>query len=117
MDEHGHGPVVVVDVVVPDEELVKRLAGRRICANCGANADPSSNETVCRKCGGEMVQRADDSQGVVLERLKVYARATKPVLDYYRGRPTFRAVNGAQPLDVVAREIDAQIDDARRGGR
>jgi adenylate kinase len=71
-------------------------------------------ESVCRKCGGQMVQRTDDGQEVVLERLKVYEQATKPVLDYYRRRSTFRVVNGAQPPDVVARELDAMIDEACR---
>jgi adenylate kinase len=116
MDERANGPLVVVDVVVPEDELVRRLAGRRICSNCGANADPSNLEAVCRKCGGEMVQRPDDNQVVVLERLKIYLRETKPVLDFYRGRPTFRAVNGAQAPAVVARELDAMIDDARNAG-
>jgi adenylate kinase len=115
MREGGNGPLVVVDVVVPEEELVKRLAGRRICSNCGANADPASVENICRKCGGQLVQRADDSQQVVLERLKVYQQATGPVLDYYRQRPTFRSVNGAQPPDVVARELDAMIEEAAAG--
>lgn len=113
LDERGNGSAVVIDVVVPKEELVRRLAGRRICSNCGANADPSNLDGPCGKCGGEMVQRPDDSPAVVLERLKVYEHDTRPVLDYYRGRPTFRVVNGAQAPDVVARELDAQIDEAR----
>jgi adenylate kinase len=59
-----------------------------------------------------MVQRADDNKDVVLERLKVYHRATRPVLEYYRERPTFRVVNGAQDPARVARELDAMVDDA-----
>jgi adenylate kinase len=61
-----------------------------------------------------MVQRTDDNQDVVLERLKVYQRATGPVLEYYRGRPTFRVVNGAQAPDRVAHELDTLIDDAAK---
>lgn len=117
LDDRGQEALVVVDVVVPEEELVRRLASRRICSNCGTTADPSHLEATCRKCGGELVQRADDNQGVVLERLKVYHRETRPVLEYYRQRPTFRAVNGAQPPDVVARELDDMIDDARSAGK
>jgi adenylate kinase len=112
MQESGNGPLVVVDVAVPEEELVRRLASRRICANCGANADLSPSDNVCRKCGGELVQRADDSQQVVLERLKVYQHTTRPVLDYYRQRPTFRVVNGAQPPELVARELNRALDEA-----
>ena len=112
MEERDNGPLIVVDVVVPEQELVRRLAGRRICSKCGANADPGDTAAGCAKCGGEMVQRTDDNRDVVLERLKVYHRATKPVLEYYRNRSTFRVVNGAQALERVAHELDTLIDDA-----
>src|SRR5262245_41959626 len=117
LDERGQEALVVVDVVVPEAELVRRLARRRICSDCGTTADPTHLEATCQKCGGKLVQRADDNQGVVLERLKVYHRETKPVLEYYRQRPTFRAVNGAQAPDVVARALDDKIDDARSAGK
>jgi adenylate kinase len=54
--------------------------------------------TPCVKCGGPLKQRSDDNEAVVLERLKVYRRDTQPLVDYYRSRPTFRAVNGAQAM-------------------
>jgi adenylate kinase len=114
MQERENGPLVVVNVVVPEEELVRRLAVRRICSSCGTNAGPSGTETSCQKCGGELVQRADDTQGVVLERLKVYQRSTQPVLEFYRHRPTFRVVNGAQAPAVVSRELDRVIAEAAR---
>lgn len=115
MDEREGGPLIVVDVAVPEDELVRRLAGRRICSQCGTNAVPGDERSVCARCGGSMEQRADDSTDVVLERLKVYHRATRPVLEYYRERPTFRVVNGAQDPARVARELDAMIDDAVAG--
>ena len=114
MDERGRGPLVVVDVVVPEQELVRRLGSRRICSRCGANADPGA--TACTKCGGEFVVRADDDAQVVLERLKVYERATRPVLEYYRARPTFRMVNGAQAPEQVAHDVDSAIDGAASSG-
>lgn len=114
MEERSNGPLVIIDVGVPEEELVRRLASRRICSNCGTGADPFDAASVCRKCGGRLVQRTDDNKDVVLERLKVYQSSTRPVLEYYRSRPTFRTVNGAQPPDVVARELDAMIDEASR---
>ncbi len=80
--ERGNGPLVIVDVVVPEDELVRRLAGRRICSKCGVNADPFGGGSDCGKCGGELVQRVDDNKDIVLERLKVYTRATRPVLEY-----------------------------------
>jgi len=114
MDERAQGPLVVIDVVVPEQELVRRLDGRRICGRCGTNAE--AGKPVCGKCGGELVVRADDDGQVVLERLKVYERATRPVLEYYRTRPTFRVVNGAQAPEQVARDVDRMIDDAAAAG-
>jgi adenylate kinase len=111
MDERGNGPLIVIDVIVPPEELVRRLAMRRVCVECGINADPAAKNR-CLKCGGRLEQRADDNQEVVRERLTVYARETRPVLEYYRERPTFRVVNGAQAPERVARELDTMIDDA-----
>ena len=114
--ERKNGPLIIVDVRVPEEELVRRLAGRMICSKCGANAEPAKAgapaASRCAKCGGELVQRTDDNDQVVLERLKVYERATKPLVEFYRDRPTFRIVNGAQPLERVAHELDTVIDDA-----
>src|SRR5688572_5033248 len=112
MKERANGPLIVIDVEVPELELARRLASRRICSSCGANAVPFGPSSTCRKCGQPLVQRADDIQDVVLERLKVYARATTPVLEFYRQRPTFRIVNGAQAPEQVAHELDGMIDDA-----
>ena len=111
MNQRKNGPLIVVDVMVPPEELVRRLAMRRICVSCGTNADPAATDK-CLKCGGRLEQRTDDNQDVVRERLNVYTRATKPVLEFYRERPTFRVVNGAQPADKVAEELDTVIADA-----
>ena len=71
-------------------------------ARCAAPIAASLAATACGKCGGRLMQRADDDQGVVLERLRVYQQSTRPVLDYYRERPTFRVVNGAQAPERVA---------------
>jgi adenylate kinase len=104
-------PLIVVDIAVPEHELVRRLASRRICSTCGTNAGPLDVDS-CGKCSGQLVQRTDDDKGVVLERLRVYQQATKPVLEYYRQRPTFRVVNGAQAPERVATELNTLIDDA-----
>ena len=116
VEERGTGPLVIVDIAVPESELVRRLAGRRICSKCGENAGPDDGDA-CRRCGGHLIQRADDSEAVVRERLKVYHRATEPLVDYYRGRTTFRIVNGAQGADFVARELDATVHDAVGAGQ
>ncbi len=117
MVERGPEALVIVDIVVPEAELVRRLSTRRICSGCGANADPqNAAATNCSDCGGVFVHRSDDNDRIVLERLRVYHESTKPVVDYYRDRPTFRAVNGAQAPDLVTAEIEATIMDATRAG-
>lgn len=115
MEERGKGPLIIVDIAVPEAELLRRLAGRRVCSKCGENAGPADGDD-CRRCGGQLIQRADDSEAVVRERLKVYQRATEPLIDYYRGRSTFRIVNGAQAPDFVARDLDATVHDAVGSG-
>jgi len=104
----GRGPLVVVDIVVPEDVLVRRLAARRICGECGSNALVEWT-TNCGKCGGVLVQRTDDGDGIVRERLKVYHLQTKPLVDYYSGRPTFRTIDGNQPPDIVTASLDRAI--------
>jgi adenylate kinase len=140
----GRGPLIVVDIVVPEAELLRRLGIRMICADCGANAGGfaeaaagaadtvvvapggASAEAVaavraqtdplrCRRCGGPLVQRSDDNDAVVIERLKVYHRQSEPLVEYYRTRPTFRSINGAQPPDCVAADLAAAIEAASNG--
>ena len=111
MARTANSPLIVIDVAVPEQELVRRLGSRRICGGCGANAEAVA-ATSCGTCGGELIQRTDDDHGVVRERLKIYQTSTKPVLEYYRERPTFRVVNGAQSPERVAHELDTMIDDA-----
>jgi adenylate kinase len=117
MEARGRGPLIIVDVRVPLQELVRRLDSRRICGSCGANADPfSPTISRCGKCGGEFVQRIDDNRDVVIERLKVYELQTYPLVEFYQNRPTFRVVNGAQSPERVAFELDTVIDDAAAVG-
>ncbi len=106
-------PLIVVDIVVPEDELVRRLGTRTICRLCGETG-PVGCEVggACAKCGGRLVQRTDDNKAVVLERLKVYHRQTEPLVEFYRVRPTFRSVNGAQAPDRVAADLAAAIEAA-----
>jgi adenylate kinase len=110
----GRGPLVVLDIAVPEDVLVKRLATRRICSRCGTNASVDWL-TACGKCGGALVARVDDSVEIVRERLKVYQRQTKPLVDYYSTRPTFRTIDGNQPPNVVEAAIDAALEAAATG--
>jgi adenylate kinase len=107
----GRGPLVVLKIVVPEDVLVRRLASRRICSRCGANAEPAWTET-CGKCGGTLVTRVDDGVEIVRERLKVFHRQTKPLVDYYSARSTFRRIDGDQPPDVVTASVLAALESA-----
>jgi len=91
-----------------------RAVGWRGTRSCGWNAVPGM--TACAKCGGALVQRRDDNTDVVRERLRVYARDTRPLVEYYGGRPTFRRVDGAQPPDAVARDLEAAVASAAAPG-
>ena len=109
-------PLIVVDIVVPEAELVRRLGTRMICDDCGTGAPiAGAAGAACAKCGGRLVQRADDNQAVVLERLKVYHRQSEPLVEYYHVRPTFRSIDGAQPPDRVAADLAAAIAAAGNG--
>ncbi|MDR1990400.1 MAG: adenylate kinase [Acidobacteriaceae bacterium] len=116
----GRDPLVVIDIVVPETELVRRLTSRVVCNDCGRNAegvDPNDIGIVaCRFCGGQLKQRSDDNETVILERLMVYHRDTQPLVEYYRPRSTFRAVDGSQPPHRVAAALNAAIESARQAG-
>jgi adenylate kinase len=114
---NGRDPLIVVDIVVPEAELVRRLSTRMICENCGHNAALGHAEADdrCACCEGRLVQRTDDSDEVVRERLKVYRTSTKPLVDFYQTRPTFRSVDGAQTPDRVAADLAGAIADAGNG--
>jgi adenylate kinase len=104
-------PLVIIDLAVPDAELLKRMQTRRVCSTCAAIAEPGTGRDSCDSCGGELMTRADDSDEQVRQhRLDVYARESKPLLDYYRDRSTFRSSNGAQAPDQVAKELATKID-------
>jgi adenylate kinase len=112
----GRDPLIVVDIVVPEAELVRRMSSRMICDACGTGAPVAGPEgAACGKCGGRLVQRADDNQAVVLDRLTVYHRQSEPLVEYYRVRPTFRSIDGGQPPDRVAADLAAAVEAAGNG--
>ena len=109
----GRPPLVVIEIAVPDAELMRRMLGRLVCKNCGTTAEPGRGAQpgdACVKCGGPLIQRSDDNEATVRERLRVYARDTKPLLDYYGTRATFRTIDGAQNADAVAGALSSALD-------
>ncbi|SFN02372.1 adenylate kinase [Thermodesulforhabdus norvegica] len=99
----------VVCIEVPDEELVKRLTGRRTCRQCGAGFhvvfDPPKKEGVCDKCGGELYQRDDDNVETVTSRLKVYKDQTEPLINYYEKQGKLRRIDGLGAIDEIFQRI------------
>jgi adenylate kinase len=101
------GPLVIVDIEVPQETLVERLRARRVCGRCGTPATAALK--ACGACGGPLVPRSDDDARVVQERLRVYEEQSQPIVEYYRRRPTFRSVDGDQPQESVAADVSSAV--------
>lgn len=109
----GQAVTAVVRIDVPLETLVARLAGRRVCKRCGAvyhvAFNPTTREGVCDRCGGEVVQREDDTPAAVTKRLEIYFDQTAPLLGFYEGRGLLAAVDGDRPIEAVTDGIEAAI--------
>ena len=108
---------LVIDLQVPTTLVMKRLASRRVCVDCGANystaAPPLVNWT-CDVCGGEVVQREDDTEDAIERRLNLYEEETAPLLHWYNERSLLAEINGTGSPDAVTRRVVAAIDSLRR---
>lgn len=113
MEDRGLKINAVLNIDVKPEKLVKRIAGRRVCRACGAtyNVDykPPQKDGVCDKCGGEVYQRADDTEETVQNRIKVYFSETAPLIDYYKKSDILVNIDGDQAEDTVFAEIAAAL--------
>jgi adenylate kinase len=103
---------VVLELVVDDDEVVRRLSGRRTCHRCGhvwhLDFDPPAAEGVCDRCEGELFQRDDDREDTIRHRLEVYADQTSPLIGYYGELGLLRGVDATGPVeDVTERAINA----------
>lgn len=102
----------VLDIVVPEETVVRRLSGRRICRTCGAiyhvDNKPPKQPGVCDVDGGELYQRDDDKEEAIRRRLKVYAEATAPLTAYYQQKGLLKSIEGVgSPAEVLATALKA----------
>jgi adenylate kinase len=104
-------PLVIIDIVLSEADVIRRLASRMVCAECGSNA--VGEGPVCHDCGGPLVPRADDREQVVLNRLRVYRDQTEPLIAYYGGRPTYCRIDGARLPDDVTAEIVRAVEGVR----
>lgn len=98
---------VSINLDVPDDVLVKRLSGRRVCPLCGApyHVDRLNGETVCRADGTPLIQRDDDKAETVLNRLAVYHQKTAPLIDHYREAGLLKNIGGGLSLEEISEEI------------
>lgn len=104
----------VIHVDVPEENLVERLTGRRVCPTCGTTYhmlyNPPANEGVCDKDSTPLIQREDDKPETVKKRLAVNVKQTKPLLDFYQDKGYLTAVNGDQEIDEVFGDIQSKLE-------
>lgn len=111
------GVDLTIDLEVPTEDVLRRLASRRVCTNCGTNysveTPPSANWT-CDVCGGEVIQRADDTEVAIKRRLDLYEQQTEPVISWYLERDKLTTVDGLGTPDAVTSRLIRAID-RRRG--
>jgi adenylate kinase len=112
LQDMGSALDVVLELVVDDEEVIRRLSGRRTCHNCGhiwhVDFDPPTREGICDQCGGELFQRDDDKAETVRHRLEVYAAQTAPLIAFYAERGLLVGIDATGPVDdVTERAIEA----------
>jgi adenylate kinase len=113
LEQRGEKLSKVVAIDVPDEDLVKRISGRRTCRNCNEMYhivfDPPAKSGICNKCGGELYQREDDHEDTVRHRLEVYNNATRPLLDYYGKAGLLSQIDGVGRPEEILNRIIAEI--------
>jgi adenylate kinase len=105
---------MVVSLTCDDEEVLRRITGRRSCPQCGAiyhvEFKPPTVEDLCDSCGHKgLQQRTDDKAEVVAERLTAYRRQTAPLIDYYREKGLLWEIDGGQPIDAIQQELLAAV--------
>lgn len=110
----GDAVDLAIDVEVPDENIVRRMSGRRACLKCGATYHveyiPPKKEGICDDCGKPLVQRDDDKEETVKKRLGVYHEQTQPLIDYYTKKGILKTVDGTKDMKDVFADITAIID-------
>ena len=106
-------PLRVLQLLVPDDAIVRRITLRRTCSSCGAiyhlENDPPANDSVCDRCGAEVIARADDNEEAVRKRLEAFHRQTLPVATFYKAKSLLREVDGVGPVDEVFERIEKSL--------
>ena len=114
LEKNNDAVEYAIDVDVPDEAIISRMAGRRACVGCGGTYHlvtfPPKKEGICDTCGAELILREDDKPETVEKRLKVYHDQTQPLIDYYQGKDILKTVDGTQDLEDVFKDIIAIVE-------
>jgi adenylate kinase len=109
---------IVIDLEADTEEVLQRMAGRRVCTKCGATYNIVDNPTKvpgsCDACGGSLAQRDDDTEDAIRRRLEIYETTTAPLIDWYRQRGLLVAVNAVGDVDAVTARVVAAVEGARK---
>jgi adenylate kinase len=110
---NGTDPLRVLQLLVPDDAIVRRITLRRTCAQCGAiyhlENNPPATDSVCDRCKGAVIARADDTEEAVRKRLESFHRQTMPVAAYYKSKNILREVDGIGPVDEVFERIEKSL--------
>ncbi|MCB0262943.1 MAG: adenylate kinase [Calditrichaeota bacterium] len=103
----------VLDIAVPDEDIIARLTSRRICQQCGTPystiANPPKVDGVCDECGGKVVHRVDDCENIITNRLAVYRKNTAPLIEYYIAKGVYTAIDGTKTVEAVFSGVMEQL--------
>ncbi len=114
LDQFGIEIDKVLDIEVPDSDIISRLSGRRECSKCGATYhitnNPSKKGELCDKCDGELVCRKDDAPETVLSRLEVYHAQTEPLIDFYKNKGILYVADGTKGVDATTKEIISVLE-------
>ncbi len=110
---NGKPSLRVLQLLVPDDAIVRRITLRRTCAQCGAiyhlENQPPVSDSVCDRCGAEVIARPDDTEEAVRKRLEAFHRQTLPVATYYKSKSILREVDGVGPVDEVFERIEKSL--------
>lgn len=115
--EIGRPVTCVIDLEVPEQELIRRISGRRVCPKCGASYHVDTMKPkvdgICDRCGAELIQRKDDNAASFKTRLDNYYKQTQPLIDFYKGKGLYVSFDGTKPLEELSQAISAKLEELK----
>ena len=116
-EEIGRPVTCVIDLEVPDQELIRRISGRRVCPKCGASYHVDTMKPkvdgICDRCGATLIQRKDDNAESFKTRLDNYYKQTQPLIDFYKGKGLYVSFDGTKPLEELSQAISAKLEELK----